>query len=49
MSREAPETSANRPFPLVIRGSAVTLNSGMHGVSLNSKVYSDNIIPKVKS
>lgn len=42
-------TFANRPFPLVIWGSAVTLNSGMHGVSLNDKVYSDSIIPRVKS
>ena len=27
----------------------MTLNSGMHGVSLNDKVYSDSIIPRVKS
>ena len=30
-------------------GSAIALNSGMHGVSLNSEVYSDNIIHRVKS
>ena len=30
-------------------GSAMALNSGMHGVSLNSNVYSDNIIHRVKS
>lgn len=45
----AQETFANRPFPLVIGGGAVALNSGMHDVSLNSEVYSDKIIPKVKS
>lgn len=27
----------------------MALNSGMHGVSLNSEVYSDNIIHRVKS
>lgn len=43
------ETFANRPCSLVIRGSAMTLNSGMHGISLSGKVYSDSIIPKVKS
>lgn len=30
-------------------GSAMALNSGMHGISLNSNVYSDNIIHRVKS
>lgn len=42
-------TLANRSFPLVVWGSATTLNSGMPGVSLNSKVDSDSIIPRVKS
>ena len=27
----------------------MALNSGMHGVSLNSNVYSDNILHRVKS
>lgn len=41
--------SCQQAFPFAVWGSAMTLNSGMRGVSLNGKVHSDSIIPRVKS